>query len=224
MSNSEELKWLDEIMGNNKRNCFLSFAMRNFLILLFLLLPLGLAHGEVSPSEYLKKKVDSLLGTLKSEASFEEKKSKVAKIFKASFNMVQLSGMALGREVWLSLKDEEKGLFVERYTEFLLSFYTSNMKDYKGEGLNMGEAILKSNGKKAEVPFIIVVEGKNVAMKYSLKKSKGNGWQIYDVEIEGVRLSTQYRNQFTSIIKKNGFKGLLSALDELILKQGKTAN
>jgi len=77
---------------------------------------------------------------------------------------------------------------------------------------------LKSNGKKAEVPFKIMVGGKSYSLTYSLKKSDER-WEIYDVEIEGVRLSTQYRNQFSATIKKDGFKGLLAELDQLILKQ-----
>ena len=198
--------------------------MKNTLFLFLVTLFLPVLVAEETPKVFLEHRVDQLLEVLKSSDSFEKKKTDLGEIFRTSFDMVQLSGMALGRESWLSLKTDEKKAFISKYTEFILSFYTSNMDGYNGEGLSMGEATLKSKGKKAVVPFSIIVDGKSVAMTYSLKKSKSNGWKIYDVEVEGVRLSTQYRNQFTSIIKKKGFEGLLIEMDHLIKKQSKTQN
>jgi len=192
--------------------------MRTLLLLLLLVSSTRFLLAEEAPRAFLEKRVNELLAALRAETPFEEKKAKVNAVFMASFDMVQLSGMALGREVWQSISDEDKKAFIEKYTRFLLSFYTSNMKDYKGEGLEMGDAVLKSNGKKAEVPFKIMVGGKSYSLTYSLKMS-AESWEIYDVEIEGVRLSTQFRNQFTATIKKDGFKGLLAELDQLILKQ-----
>lgn len=195
--------------------------MRYASLLLALCLSLVNLVADENPKSFLEERVEELLEILKSDSEFDQKKTKVSEMFRSTFDMTQLSGMALGRDIWLSMKNEDRKAFIEKYTSFLLSFYTSNMQGYKGEGIKIGEPILKSKGKKAEVPCVITVQSKPVSMTYSLKKSTSSPWKIYDVDIEGVRLSTQYRSQFVNIIKKKGLNGLLSELDDLIAKQSK---
>ena len=75
------------------------------------------------------------------------------------------------------------------------------------------------NGKKAIVPTQVEVQGNMAELKYSCILNK-EGWRIYDVEVEGVRLSTTYRNQFSDVLEKNKFSGLMAELDRLIEQAG----
>jgi phospholipid transport system substrate-binding protein len=42
----------------------------------------------------------------------------------------------------------------------------------------------------------------------------GNGWKVYNVQIEGVSLVENYRSTFNTEIQKNGIDGLIKALAE----------
>ena len=43
---------------------------------------------------------------------------------------------------------------------------------------------------------------------------KDRGWQVYDINIEGVSLVRNYREQFKSILRKENFDGLVKVLEE----------
>jgi len=56
-----------------------------------------------------------------------------------------------------------------------------------------------------------------VSVDYRLVK-KPEGWQIYDVNVEGVWLIQNYRNQFADQIAKTGIDGLIQALNQTAAK------
>jgi phospholipid transport system substrate-binding protein len=43
---------------------------------------------------------------------------------------------------------------------------------------------------------------------------KGSVWKVYDINIEGVSLVRNYREQFKSILRKTKFDGLVKTLEE----------
>jgi len=52
-----------------------------------------------------------------------------------------------------------------------------------------------------------------ISVDYRLLK-KPEGWQIYDVNVEGIWLIQNYRNQFADQIAKTGIDGLIQALNQ----------
>ncbi|MGN6581450.1 MAG: MlaC/ttg2D family ABC transporter substrate-binding protein [Bordetella sp.] len=52
-----------------------------------------------------------------------------------------------------------------------------------------------------------------IEVDYRLGKSS-QGWQIYDLNVEGVWLIENYRNQFAQQISQNGIDGLIKALNQ----------
>jgi phospholipid transport system substrate-binding protein len=53
----------------------------------------------------------------------------------------------------------------------------------------------------------------SVAIDYRLEKSP-QGWKIYDLNVEGIWLIQNYRNQFADQIARNGIDGLIQALNQ----------
>jgi phospholipid transport system substrate-binding protein len=41
---------------------------------------------------------------------------------------------------------------------------------------------------------------------------RDNGWRVYDVVIENIGLVANYRNEFSGIIRKDKFSGLMEKL------------
>jgi phospholipid transport system substrate-binding protein len=41
-----------------------------------------------------------------------------------------------------------------------------------------------------------------------------SGWVVYDINIEGVSLVSNYREQFKSILRKDDFEGLVKMLED----------
>ncbi|NYT45821.1 ABC transporter substrate-binding protein [Alcaligenaceae bacterium] len=54
--------------------------------------------------------------------------------------------------------------------------------------------------------------GPAVGVDYRLEKTP-QGWKIYDLNVEGIWLIQNYRNQFAQQISQNGIQGLIDALN-----------
>ncbi|MYZ42211.1 MlaC/ttg2D family ABC transporter substrate-binding protein [Schauerella aestuarii] len=52
-----------------------------------------------------------------------------------------------------------------------------------------------------------------VRVDYRLEKT-AQGWKIYDINVEGIWLIENYRNQFAQQINQNGVDGLINALNQ----------
>lgn len=55
--------------------------------------------------------------------------------------------------------------------------------------------------------------GPSVGIDYRLEKT-AQGWKIYDLNVEGIWLIQNYRNQFSQQISQNGIEGLIAALNQ----------
>jgi len=55
--------------------------------------------------------------------------------------------------------------------------------------------------------------GQPIAVDYRLEKTPA-GWKIYDLNVEGIWLIQNYRNQFSQEINQNGIDGLIRALNQ----------
>jgi len=53
-----------------------------------------------------------------------------------------------------------------------------------------------------------------VQVDYRMGKEGGKGWRIYDLNVEGIWLIENYRNQFAQQINQNGIDGLIAALNQ----------
>lgn len=53
-----------------------------------------------------------------------------------------------------------------------------------------------------------------VPLQFRLIRSDGHGWRAYDVVIENLSLLTNYRREYTSIIRREGVDGLIRRLED----------
>lgn len=55
--------------------------------------------------------------------------------------------------------------------------------------------------------------GPSIGIDYRLERTDA-GWKIYDLNVEGIWLIQNYRNQFAQEINRNGIDGLIKALEQ----------
>ena len=53
--------------------------------------------------------------------------------------------------------------------------------------------------------------GKNIELDYWLEKSP-TGWKVYDIEVGGISIVTNYRESFAAEVRNNGIDGLIKSL------------
>ena len=83
-------------------------------------------------------------------------------------------------------------------SSFSLKSYAGNVDGYSGEQVEYLKERLKGNF--AEVQTKVVSPKVQIPLDYRLLK-KNEKWGVYDVIIDGVSLTKNYRGQFSRIIK-----------------------
>jgi phospholipid transport system substrate-binding protein len=164
--------------------------------------------------DQLKGAIDRVVSTLESpalkgEGKAIERRQAVRKIADEIFDFNEIARRSLGR-YWQPLTEPQRTEFVGLFADLLERSYISKIELYGGEKIiYSGERV---EGDLATVSTkIITKNGTEVPVDYRLFK-KGDRWMIYDVNIEGISLVSNYRTQFNKIIQTNGYNALVERM------------
>ncbi|MBI3637783.1 MAG: ABC transporter substrate-binding protein [Candidatus Rokubacteria bacterium] len=146
---------------------------------------------------------------LKQDTKAAERRTAVRNIAEDIFDFQETAKRALGPH-WQQRSSQERGQFVQAFTDLLESAYLTKIDLYSGEKVSyVGET---TEGDQAVVKTrIITRQGSEIPVDYRMHKV-GDRWLAYDVIIEGVSLVSNYRAQFNKIIQASSFEGLMEKL------------
>ena len=165
-------------------------------------------------TEQLKSAIDRVLATvdnpaLKGNAKIVERRAAVRKIANEIFDFTEIARRALGR-YWPPLSEAQHTEFVGLFADLLGRTYLSKIELYGGEKIVYGGERL--DGDVATVGTkILTKNGTEVPVDYHLFKH-GDRWMIYDINVEGVSLVSNYRTQFNKVIQTNGYSALVEKM------------
>ncbi|MCB1148042.1 MAG: ABC transporter substrate-binding protein [Leptospiraceae bacterium] len=171
------------------------------------------------PAEEMKSTISSITSVLASNKKPGDKKKELSKIYYDSFDVRLLSQRTL-RNLWKTkLNAKQQDSFAEKFGKFILVYYLSRMENYNNNKIEFNGETMK--GKEAAIVHTLVeYNGKMGKVDY-LVRNRGGKWLVYDVEIEGIMLSTTYRQQFAEVLAAQGYDALSKELDTLIKKYTK---
>ena len=178
-----------------------------------LLVWFSVAWGTGTPTQAVKATIDQVLSVLGDEALKDpsratERLEKLVDIISQRFDYEEMAKRTLAAE-WKKISSKEQQEFVELFQQFLTRSYAGNVDGYSGEQVEYLKERLK--GDFAEVRTKVVSPKVQIPLDYRLLK-KNEKWGVYDVIIDGVSLTKNYRGQFSRIIKSSSFDGLLDKL------------
>ena len=128
------------------------------------------------------------------------------------FNYHQMVRRALAKN-WKGRSDQERREFTGLFKKLLENSYASKLESYSDETINFTDEVIK--GKYALVKTKVVRKATTITVDYKL--INGNGvWKIYDFVIEGVSMVRNYRSQFSKIIRKDSYEGLVRKLTDKV--------
>ena len=180
------------------------------------LLILSTAPGiwAATAQEQLKGAIDRVVSTLdspamKGEGKADERRAAVRQIANEIFDFGEIARRSLGR-YWQPLSEAQRAEFVGLFGDLLERSYISKIELYGGEKIvYSGE---RMDGDLAIVSTkIITKNGTEVPIDYRLFR-RGDRWLVYDVNIEGISLVSNYRTQFNKIIQSNGYNTLVDRM------------
>src|SRR5207249_7830574 len=170
--------------------------------------------GAGPPTDQLKGAMDRVVATLdspalKGEGKVLERRTAVRKIANEIFDFGEIARRSLGR-YWQPLSEAQRAEFVGLFGDLLERSYISKIELYGGEKIvYSGE---RMDGDLAVVGTkIITKNGTEVPIDYRLFR-RGDNWKVYDVNIEGISLVSNYRTQFNKIIQSSGYNTLVDRM------------
>jgi phospholipid transport system substrate-binding protein len=172
--------------------------------------------ASTGPTEALKPTLQGMIDVLSDPAfAGKEKKGprreKIMAIVVKGFDFAEMSKLVLGR-TWRKIDMQQREYFEQLFTKLLENAYIGKLEGYSGQKIIYKDERIK--GKKAAVST--VMKGPDtppLSVNYVMIDAS-SGWQVYDINIEGVSLLRNYREQFKSILRKQKFDGLIKVLEE----------
>jgi phospholipid transport system substrate-binding protein len=165
-----------------------------------------------APTDQLKQRVDEVVRVLDDpgmKAQPAQRRTAVRKISEEIFDYPDTAKRALGQH-WNGRTPDEQREFVQLFADLLDRAYFSKIDRYQGEKVRYGAESV--NGNEAIVKTMIVTRaGSEVPVDYRMHMANGR-WLVYDVNIEGVSLVSNYRTQFNKIVQTESYQTLIQKL------------
>ena len=129
-------------------------------------------------------------------------------------NLEKTTRLAAGQN-WRKATPQQKKELVEAFKGTLIRTYSGALSEvHKIAALNILPFRGDANADDVVVRSMFLQHnGPQVAVDYRLEKT-ADGWKIYDINVEGIWLIQNYRNQFAQQISQSGIDGLIAALNQ----------
>ena len=164
-------------------------------------------------TEAMKSTIDEVLKIvqdkeLKQPGRADERRKRLEQVVGDRFDYQEMSRRALGAP-WNTLSDKDRQEFVGLFQTLLTSSYADKVETYSGEGVQyLNERTEKDF---AEVRTKVLTGKTEIPLDYRLL-NKGTDWRVYDVVVDGVSLVSNYRGQFSKILRSSTFADLVDQL------------
>ena len=132
-----------------------------------------------------------------------------------SFDIQFMAQFSAGRH-WRMLSEDERNKLVRTFGRLWVSTYADRFNGYDGESFEIVEEKPAPRNTILVKTNIIKNNGKKVAIDYLLRK-RNTQWYVIDIFLSGKysELAKQ-RAEYTSVLKRKGFIGLVDIVEEKI--------
>jgi phospholipid transport system substrate-binding protein len=136
-----------------------------------------------------------------------QRQARFRELFRNDFDLPGIGQFVLGR-YWRVATPQEQKDFLGLFQEYLVRAYSARLGQYGGEPFHVTGA--RPNGAETIVASqIIRTNGTPIAVDWYLI-TQGGGFKITDVYVGGVSMKVTQRDEFASVIQRNG--GRVAAL------------
>lgn len=142
----------------------------------------------------------------------QEKSRRVIGVVREHFDFREMSKRVIGQQ-WNRLSSDEQDTFESLFTELLQYVYVDKIDNYTGQQVQF--VLQRIKGDRAEVQTLLVDTNKSIPVAY-IMLLKGDQWMAYDVIVEGVSLIRNYMEQFSEILRKDGYPGLVAQIKQKV--------
>jgi phospholipid transport system substrate-binding protein len=182
---------------------------------------------EIAPDVMVKTVTNEVLDIVRKDKDIQSGNTKKAiELVEAkvlpNFNFTRMTQLAMARD-WRQASPAQQKILTDEFRTLLVRTYAKALTEYKNQTVEYRPFTLKAGETDVRVRTDIkqAGAGKNIELDYWLEKS-ATGWKVYDIEVGGISIVTNYRESFASEVRNNGIDGLIKSL-QAKNKSGETA-
>jgi len=190
-----------------------------FLLAFFsgLLISSTILAQEVAPDALVKTTTEEVLEIVRKDKDIQSGNTKKAidlveaKVL-PNFNFTRMTQLAMARD-WRQATPAQQKTLTDEFHTLLVRTYAKALTEYKNQTVHYKPFTLKAGETDVRVRTEIRQSGagKNIELDYWLEKSPA-GWKVYDIEVGGISIVTNYRESFAAEVRNNGIDGLIKSL------------
>jgi phospholipid transport system substrate-binding protein len=182
-----------------------------------LLIAMSAMAQEVAPDALIKSVTNEVLDIVRKDKDIQSGNTKKAielvevKVL-PHFNFTRMTQLALARD-WRQANAAQQKTLTDEFRHLLVRTYSKALTEYKNQTIDFKPFAAKAGETDVRVRTEIKQSGagKNIELDYFLEKSAA-GWKVYDIEVGGISLVTNYRDSFAAEVRNNGIDGLIKSL------------
>ena len=182
-----------------------------------LLQTLAPAQAASAPSAVIEKLEAVYLDVMRNAVTlgYAGRFAKLAPALGAAFDFPAMARLSIGGR-WKDLTPEQQAKFVDTFTRLSVATYAGRFTGYSGEKFEIVGEEPSTQGTVLVRTRVVLPEKEPVQLDYRLR-SGAEGWRVIDVFLDGtVSELALRRSEYSALLDRDGFEGLLSALDAKI--------
>ena len=169
------------------------------------------------PAQVVERLHVTLLGVMKQADTlgYQGRFDTLSPVLQQTFDLPFMAEKSVGRH-WKTASEQDRHTLVQTFTRFSIANYAGRFDGYSGQSFETLEQEPSTHGTILVKTRLNDSSGEVVRLNYRLRSVNG-GWRIIDVYLNGtVSELALRRSEYSTLIKREGFKALLVALDERI--------
>ena len=170
---------------------------------------------ESSATEAVKGTINDLIHvlddeTLKQPEQAEERRHEIEEIIKHRVDYEEMARRALGAP-WSTLSHRDRHEFVDLFVQLLRDTFAGRITEHSDEQV----VFLGELREEAFAEVKAQMKGRKIDTPIDFRLiQRAHKWWVYDIVIDGASIVSNYRSQFTSIIRDVSYVGLVKKMKQ----------
>lgn len=181
-----------------------------------LVLAASVGAEEMAPDALVKSVTEEVLEVIRKDKEIQSGNHKKAidlvevKVL-PHFNFIRMTQLAVARD-WRKATPVQQKTLTDEFHTLLVRTYSKALTEYKNQTVEYRPFKMQPADTDVKVRTDIKQPGgKPIQLDYYLDK-QGTAWKVYDIEVGGISLITNYRESFASEVRNGGIDGLIKSL------------
>lgn len=187
------------------------------------------AATAMAPDELVKNVTNEVLEVVRKDQDIQAGDTRKAIVLVEEkvlphFDFLRMTRLAMGRN-WRKASEAQQQALADEFRTLLVRTYSKALNEYKTQTISFKPLKTKPGATDVKVATQINQTGsvKPITLDYYLAK-QGASWKVYDIEVGGISLVTNYRDFFASEIRKGEVDGLIQSLRDKNLSSEQAAS